>query len=67
MIMATVGYVIYCIITLWVCAGAFIMTMFSNGVKGKIAGEVKVIIVIALAFLYGVYGLWPYNELTLAG
>lgn len=66
MIMVVVGYLMYCVITLWVCAGAFIMSSFAGGVHGRWGVENWVLNGVALLMLYGVYHWWPFNPLTLA-
>lgn len=57
--MAILGYVVWCLITLWVCAGAFVVSVFSNGVSGKIGIEAWVLNIIAALMVYGAFKFWP--------
>ena len=59
------GYIIYCVITIWVCAMSVFVTMFDSGANGKLTFESGFFLGVAGLFVFGAYKLWPFNPLTL--
>lgn len=59
--MAIFGYIIWCVLMVWACAGAFVMSALSQGVSGRITGEAWFLNIVAAAMLFGAFKWFPFT------